>query len=148
MKALVLALALVSQALAKEPAIDSQYSPLPEKQIKCLVKNAFYEANGEGRLGRLLVTQVVFNRTTKDKDFCSTIYKEKQFSWTASKVKRIPWSDYLKIKSEVLELYFEFTHVPKHLRKATHFHTTSTKPYWSKSLVKVGVWKNHVFYAA
>lgn len=140
-------LVFVAQALATEPAIEKPQQLLSEKQLDCLIKNAYHEANGEGRTGRLLVTQVVFNRTT-DENFCKTIYDRKQFSWTSKKAKQIPTIDYNKISLEIQELFYGFTEIPKGLKKATYFHTTAVKPYWAKAFTKVGVWKNHVFYAA
>jgi spore germination cell wall hydrolase CwlJ-like protein len=123
---------------------------IPEKELNCLIKNAFYEANGEGKTGRNLVTQVVFNRTADEK-FCKTIYKPKQFSWTNSKKKRlakIPEESYEEIRREVLELYYGVSKVPKHLAHATHYHTTWVRPAWGKSFKVSGKWKNHIFYEA
>lgn len=123
---------------------------IPEKELNCLIKNAFYEANGEGKTGRLLVTQVVFNRAVDNK-FCNTIYRPHQFSWTSSKRKvrsSIPEESYKMLRTEVLELYYGVASVPKYLSSATHYHTKWVKPAWGQKFRIAGEWKSHIFYEA
>ena len=144
-----LAIACSTTIADTEPPENLQKA-LPDTELNCLIRNAFYEANGEGKTGRLLVTQVVFNRAT-DGNFCSTIHKPHQFSWTSSKKKRvakIPKESYIEIRKEVLELYYGFSKVPKYLETATHYHTTWVRPAWGKSFRIAGKWNNHIFYKA
>lgn len=120
---------------------------LPERQLKCLVDNAFYEANTEGRLGRMLVTQVVFNRTFSGEDYCKTIYKYKQFSWTLQKkLPGIPHKLRKELEREVLELYWGLEKVPKKFEDITHYHTRAVNPKWNRAFKVVGVFNQHVFY--
>jgi spore germination cell wall hydrolase CwlJ-like protein len=115
------------------------------RQLNCLVKNALHEAGGEGTIGRLLVTNVVFNRT-ENGNYCKTVYKYKQFSWTLYKEKKFDLEFKLKVKNEILEYYNNNINIPKHLKDATHFHATYVKPKWRKKMKYLGHWGNHHFY--
>jgi N-acetylmuramoyl-L-alanine amidase len=115
------------------------------RQLNCLVKNALHEAGGEGTVGRLLVTNVVFNRTS-DGNYCKTIYQYKQFSWTLYKEKQFDSNSKLKAKHEILEYYNNNAEIPRHLKDATHFHATYVKPKWRKKMEYLGHWGNHHFY--
>lgn len=118
---------------------------LPDRQLTCLAKNVYYEARGEDIVGKLLVTQVVYNRVTNN-DFCKVIYKSKQFSWTIKKQKSINKNDLLELRSLVIAFHNNFYELPDHLRQATHYHSIQVKPYWSKKLKYLGTWKSHRFY--
>lgn len=120
-----------------------RHSP-PESEVDCMVKNAFYEANGEGSIGRQLVMLVTHNRSPTN--WCSAVYAYKQFSWTLSPRKKIPETSYKKIRDEVLAFYAGYHEAPAQLRKATYFHTHNVSPSWAPKLKKLGVYKNHVFY--
>lgn len=117
---------------------------LPEHQLNCLVKNAYYEAMTEGRAGRQQVTKVVFNRT-KDNNFCKTIYLPNQFSWTLKKQKQVPKKAVAMLREEILSVYYGIEQVP--FPHATHYHTTKVKPVWRHKLAKLGVHRAHIFYA-
>lgn len=116
-------------------------------ELECLVKNAFHEANTEGEIGILLVTHVVINRArTKNKTYCETVYKYKQFSWTLFKEKQISDDNKIKIRNIILAYYYGFTKVPVQFQDASYYHTKKIRPYWSKSYECLGSWKNHIFY--
>ena len=118
------------------------------KQLKCLVRNAYYEAGNQGTVGRLLVTQVVINRAKANKEsFCKTIYKPKQFSWTLFRVKPIPKSEYNRTENEILRLLKREISVPFAFRHATHYHEKSIRPYWAKAEIRIGKYKDHIFYS-
>lgn len=117
---------------------------LDERQLDCMVKNAFYEANGEGAVGRQLVMQVVHNRAPGD--WCSAVYAYKQFSWTLSPKRPVPRASYELIKKEVIAFHAGYDEIPDSFRRATHFHTREVNPYWASKLKPLGHWKNHEFY--
>ena len=55
------------------------------KEIACLMKNAYNEARGEGEKGIALVTQVVLNRAKfSGKSVCAVLYEPEQFSWVSA----------------------------------------------------------------
>lgn len=124
---------------------QSKVKTLPDKELLCLAKNAYYEARGEGELGLLLVTQVVYNRVTGN-NFCDVIYRHKQFSWTLRKQKPISKEELMKLKWMMLAFHNDYYKIPDHLKEATHFHAVYIKPYWSRNLKYLGQWKNHRFY--
>jgi spore germination cell wall hydrolase CwlJ-like protein len=121
---------------------------LSKKQLTCLVDNAYHEAMGEGKVGRLLVTQVVLNRAhVKEESYCSIVYAHKQFSWTLAKRKHISPEIRKKLEYEIIELLHDIAEIPSDLKDATYFHTTSIKPYWVKTQQYLGTYKNHRFYS-
>jgi len=121
---------------------------LSKKQMTCLVDNAYHEAMGEGKIGRLLVTQVVLNRAyIKEESYCAIVYAHKQFSWTLEKRRNISFEIRKKLEYEIIELLHNITEIPEELRDATYFHTTSIKPSWSRKQPYLGTYKNHQFYA-
>jgi spore germination cell wall hydrolase CwlJ-like protein len=125
----------------------AQEASISIDDLDCLIKNAYHEAFGEGPLGMAVVTQVVINRAQKTREsLCETVFKYKQFSWTLGREKTLSQDSYERTKSTVLAVYYGFMEIPSHLKNATHFHTLQVKPYWSKSLKRLGVLKNHVFY--
>jgi len=120
---------------------------IAKEELDCLVINAYHEAMGEGRLGRLLVTQVVINRAERaSKSFCEIIFQANQFSWTLSPRKEISKEVYYNLAFEVYELYNNKSIIPIAFYDITHFHEIRIKPYWAAKLVQVGIYKQHVFY--
>ena len=120
---------------------------IAKEELDCLVINAYHEAMGEGRLGRLLVTQVVINRAERaSKSFCEIIFQANQFSWTSSKRKEIPKEVYYNLAFEAYELYNNKSIIPIDFYDITHFHEVRIKPYWAEKLIQVGTYKQHVFY--
>jgi spore germination cell wall hydrolase CwlJ-like protein len=125
-------------------------SSIPKSELKCLVDNAFYEARGEGHVGMLLVTQVVFNRAKQSNEsYCQTIYKKNQFSWTVMKgLRKIPTETRKEIESLVLNVHYGLVEyvLPSHLSHALFYHANYVNPTWFKTRKKLGYWGNHVFY--
>ena len=117
---------------------------IPENQLDCLVKNAYYEAMTEGKIGRQQVTKVVLNRT-RDNNFCKTVYLPYQFSWTLKKQKQVPRHTVGMLRKEALLIYYGIEQVP--FPRATHYHTKRVKPVWRHKLTKLGAHRAHVFYA-
>lgn len=106
-KVLALLMALSGNALASAGALPSQMlefashsyldgnlklSSSQQKELECLTKVVWYEARGESKRGKILVANVVQNRTTYGKPFattiCDVVYQRSQFSWTLNKRKR------------------------------------------------------------
>jgi hypothetical protein len=81
MKLLLLILIVFPMKLTMMNPTWATVVAIPEHQLNCLIKNAYYEAMTEGKIGRQQVTKVVINRT-RDNNFCKTVYQPYQFSWT------------------------------------------------------------------
>lgn len=117
-------------------------------ELHCLAKNAYHEAFGEGHIGMLLVTQVVFNRASKqNKNYCEVVYEPFQFSWTLQKrPKRIKEEDLIKIKYLIIRYINGLEKIPIVFSNATHFHTIRVNPKWNRKFTRLGVFKQHIFY--
>lgn len=117
-----------------------------ERDINCIVENAFHEARGEGLYGMLLVTQVVLNRSDYRNNFCEVVYKHKQFSWTDKKVKKVPKEFKIKIKPILMKLVNYEIAIHNKYSNAYFYHSVEIKPKWSKKVKYIGTYKNHKFY--
>lgn len=62
------------------------YSLISQKQLNCLAKNVYFEANGTSKLDYELVTTSVLTRSKKyGKSPCKVIYQPYQYSWVGKK---------------------------------------------------------------
>jgi spore germination cell wall hydrolase CwlJ-like protein len=127
------------------------------KQLDCLAKNIYWEAEGESIEGKIAVAQVTMNRLHSGKHgntICEVVYQRTkqnkfivcQFSWTCTrKSKMYPrnrkiFDESREIAINVMMENFRLTSV----RSAMYFHSTSINPGWNK--VKVAKIGKHVFY--
>lgn len=123
--------------------------------ITCLALNVFKEARGEPVQGQHAVALVTLNRVYRaglTKDICEVVFEPKQFSWTITDTRDgvlLPgkhpdrtsreWKRAEQSAREALYMQ-DFT------GGATHYHGVKVKPYWRKSMERVGRWGNHYFY--
>lgn len=125
------------------------------REQRCLAEAIYYEARGETYQGQMAVAEVVTNRVTSrhwPNTYCGVVYEGStratgcQFSFTCDgSLNRRPkgpaWRQSNTIAAQVLlGLVRPITH------RATHYHTTAIRPYWSGGLVKTGQIGSHVFY--
>jgi spore germination cell wall hydrolase CwlJ-like protein len=131
-----------------------------ERQLACLARNVFYEANGEPMAGQMAVAQVTVNRARSGlfpNDLCAVIAQSTivgsdtkvcQFSWycdsdiNKSKVIKPSESSYIAAR----RVFLEGQKVAKIDQDVMWFHQDSIKvnPRWPhKVATKIG---NHVFY--
>lgn len=144
-RVLVAALLLVSSSAYA--STTNPYTILfDEAQLKCLVKNIYYESRNQPVKGQEAVALVTINRL-KRKDFpntvCEVVYEKKQFSWTSNKklsVKnKAAWE---KAKSIALRVIMGNHSLGNF--KAINFHATYVNPDWN--MVKVAKIADHIFY--
>lgn len=137
--------------------------------FECLVKNAYYEARGEGVKGMEAVTAVAMNRMKRDNETaCAVIMKPKQWSWTLTHRLEHYVTDQRGLAVATRAVHSRFVagdavfrrhglgHVSgkivqtdrseSSLLSATHYHATYVKPYWAKHMKKLGRVGNHIFY--
>lgn len=117
------------------------------QQFQCMLSNIYHEARGEGVDGMQAVALVTLNRAAQnDTTICDVVYKRKQFSWTNT-VKHV--------RQKLTDNYDTVHHVASDAvagrivditSGATHYHTTRVKPYWAKTLDKIGQVGRHIFY--
>jgi spore germination cell wall hydrolase CwlJ-like protein len=139
MKGTILAMLLVFSVFSYK----EQVAQLPTKQeFHCLVKNVYYEARGESKLGKEAVAIVTLNRVRHPdypKSICGVVYQKKQFSWTIkpskAKINAKDWQD--SINAAVIAYNSKGF-------EATHYHNFTVRPNWG--LKRVAVIGNHIFY--
>ena len=130
-----------------------------ERQLTCLARNVFYEANGEPMAGQMAVAQVTVNRSKSDlfpNDLCAVVAQATviegdkicQFSWycdsRANKNKVIDKNSASYIAAK--KVLVDGQQVAKIDKDVMWFHEDSVKvnPRWPhKVATKIG---NHVFY--
>ena len=112
-----------------------------------MLKNIYHEARGEGVVGMQAVAAVTLNRAAQTgKSICDTVYAPKQFSWTnTAKTRNKPITGDINtahiVASQAIAGVLEDV-----TGGATHYHTKKVKPIWRKSLDKIAVINNHIFY--
>ena len=139
---------------------QQQQTKVLERQLACLARNVFYEANGEPMAGQMAVAQVTVNRARSGlfpRDLCAVVAqttivggdtKVCQFSWycdrdlNKTRIIKSSETSYIAAKS----VFLEGKKVANIDKDVMWFHETSIKvnPRWPhKVATKIG---NHVFY--
>lgn len=128
------------------------------KDLDCLTKNIFFEANTQTMRGKIAVAYVVINRKKDDNypnSVCGIIYQKTRdkktgktvamFSWTKNKTSyKIPYQEWHESRA-IAECVLT-RKCPDYLNGATHFHNTSVVPSWSRKLKFVGKIDDHKYY--
>ena len=139
---------------------QQQQTKVLERQLACLARNVFYEANGEPMQGQMAVAQVTVNRARSGlfpRDLCAVVAQSTivgsdtrvcQFSWYCdrdlNKARIIKPNDPSYIAAK--RVFLEGQKVANIDKDVMWFHETSIKvnPRWPhKVATKIG---NHVFY--
>ena len=137
-----------------------QQAKVLERQLSCLARNVFYEANGEPMAGQMAVAQVTVNRAKSGlfpRDLCAVVSQSTivggdtkvcQFSWYCdrdlNKTRVIKSSETSYIAAK--RVFLDGQKVAKIDKDVMWFHETSIKvnPRWPhKVATQIG---NHVFY--
>lgn len=137
--------------------LPTHFAFINPKQITCMAKNIYYEANGESVQGQAAIARVVLNRVAHGfgSTPCSVIYqttttataKVCQFSWVCDSTVSLSKTSAAyqraeKIAYEVLANDAYKDVVPK---STLFFHNIHVDPAWPyKQVAKVG---NHIFYS-
>lgn len=130
-----------------------------QRQIDCLARNIYWEANGEPFEGKVAVAQVTMNRLESGrygKDICQVVYYRQrirnmtacQFTWTCQNKARINIStrqSFKEIREIAVKVYFENYRL-QHLTKAMYFHNLSVRPSWMHHKTRVARIGHHIFY--
>lgn len=116
-------------------------------EFKCMLKNIYHEARGEGVEGMQAVALVTLNRAKQqDKTVCEVVYQRKQFSWTnTAKGRNKPITGdidtvHAVASQAIAGVLIDIT------SGATHYHTKQVKPVWRRAFDEVVVINNHIFY--
>jgi N-acetylmuramoyl-L-alanine amidase len=128
-----------------------EHSPVPSNaqatEFKCMLKNIYHEARGEGVEGMQAVALVTLNRAKQqDKTVCEVVYQRKQFSWTnTAKGRNKPITGNIDTVHAVASAAMN-DNIIDFTSGATHYHTKRVKPVWRRALDEVVVINNHIFY--
>lgn len=128
-----------------------EHAPVPSvaqvNDTLCMLKNIYHEARGEGVEGMQAVALVTLNRARQqDKSVCEVVYRRKQFSWTnTAKGRNKPITGSIDAAYNVASAAMS-NNLIDITGGATHYHTKAVKPIWRKSLDKIAVINNHIFY--
>lgn len=151
-----LALPFVLVTLSVAPAMaqgvvqeTAQIEAHKEQEIRCLQKNIYFEARGEGVEGMKAVAAVTMNRVNS-KEFpdtvCETVKQREgrrcQFSWVCAGLQHITdqraWETAGRIAVQAIS--GTLTH---RVGNAMFFHNTSAPNFRKKPIARIG---NHIFY--
>ena len=128
--------------------------PGPRDAAKtCLALNAYHEARGEGWAGQVAVGQVALRRAGLDfNHVCKEIFRPGQFSWTVERPRHgalpagVAWQWALAAAEEALQWAAHPEARTDYSNRATYFHATSVRPYWTRGLELVAMIGEHRFY--
>ena len=134
-------------------------SSTQRKELECLTKVIWFEARGESKRGKMMVANVVQNRTQFGKPFattvCDVVYQKNQFAWTKdSKKKHAKFKNLAKLHMKNEEKAVMDTvsvaiqtviFNPPKITNATHFCSIGEKCNF-KNVKKLGKIGNHTMF--
>lgn len=138
-------------------ALPSQFNCNPKNnplanEIMCHVCNCFHEGRGEYSEGRVNIQRVVYTRMLSEhypNTACEVIYQRSQFSWTlsSSKVNQVlgmgvPGAEGFKGCVQSVGRALQY----KGKWFASHYHTTSVRPYWASTCRGAKTFGAHIMY--
>lgn len=151
-----LTLLLSSQNLTEAKQIEFVQSvvanKVSEKDLHCLAKTIYHEANTEPLLGKYAVAYTTINRALHPKypgSICAVVRQPGQYSWFGAGKWRVSDSESYKEALSIARYIVEtFRHELDPTNGATMFHAKHVKPKWNwKKLRKTAKIGDHVFYA-
>lgn len=146
-------------SIVKKPAPIKLAEPnkANEREVKCLARNIYFEARGEGYVGQVAVAFVTANRAkhkSYPNDVCEVVTQRTpkvcQFSWVCThgdrKIKEHGnplWDEAVKVANLVLTHYNSMWDPTN---GALFYHANYVQPPWSKVFHKTAVIGAHIFY--
>jgi spore germination cell wall hydrolase CwlJ-like protein len=122
-----------------------------QSPIACLAVAIYHEARNQSELGQMAVASVILRRAAVPRrwgsSICGVIKRKDQFSFMTSRngFPRIyemdAWALSLSIARKAL-----LDGPPSDLAEADHYHATSVKPSWRRSMEVVAMIGDHIFY--
>jgi len=123
-----------------------------KREVQCLARNIYFEAQNQSILGQYYVAWVTMNRVEHKKwpsNVCSVVWQRHQFSWTHDgKSDRPKNKQVYAIAKMIAEdtLYDARTGADDLSKGALYYHAKYVEPYWNKNLVKLSQIDSHIFY--
>jgi len=152
---------LLAAAFVLFSATYAAAQEVPSKQVKCVAEAMYFEARDQGWKGMLAVGVVIKNRMMNPRwpsTACEVVRQGR--TWNGNPVRHKcqfsyycdgkherpaepgPWTTALDLAQQILVA--DLTIVG--LEDATHYHTTSVRPRWSRTMDQCGKIGQHVFY--
>lgn len=149
-----------AETFALPDPLDIQVTQLPTlEDFRCMRRNLYHEARGEGEVGMKAVAAVTMNRTRDPrypKTVCGVVEQKArgvcQFSWVCDR--RIPPEPKIRHESErnawelagrVAMMAFNGT-IGNLVGNATHYHATYVRPRWARKIQRIVQIGTHIFY--
>ena len=131
------------QVVSEPLPSTSKYS---EQDLRCLQKNIYFEARGEGVEGMKAVAAVTMNRVKsprfKPKTVCGIVHERNQFSWVSAGLSKITDLTAWRRAGDIAMMAFSGNMNHK-VGNSLFFHNKSVGSWGKKRHVVVG---NHIFY--
>ena len=134
---------------------------VPDREVKCLADNIYFEAKSEPYEGQLAVAQVTLNRVEHPeypKTVCGVVWQQSkdrrtgrrvaQFSWTLDGRSDVPKSKtaYEQAYAVAEEVLLYGTQSAIVGTEALFYHANYVKPRWSRQMERIARIGNHIFY--
>jgi spore germination cell wall hydrolase CwlJ-like protein len=136
------------------PVIQTAHKvKLSSADYQCLLKNVYYEAGVENRVGKIAVAQVTLNRVRSANypdTICDVVMQPSQFSWANNRDRRWThptgpkWETSKRIARQVIK---EGYRVPA-LQAAVFYHADYVSPAWKDSNAVIAQVGTHIFYTS
>ena len=134
---------------------------VPDREVKCLADNIYFEAKSEPYEGQLAVAQVTLNRVEHPeypKTVCGVVWQQNKDRRTGKRVAQFSWtldgrSDVPKSKTAYEQAYAVAEEVLLYGTQsaivgteALFYHANYVKPRWSRQRERIARIGNHIFY--
>lgn len=135
--------------------LDKQPLPVGGNDWRCLSEALYFEARGETVKGQFAVAEVILNRVKSGRfpdSACGVINQgtgkkyQCQFTYTCDGHKEVIKEKRAFERVAKVARYALDGFAPSLTKGATHYHTTSVRPSWSKVYTKTAAIGVHVFY--
>jgi N-acetylmuramoyl-L-alanine amidase len=114
--------------------------------ILWLALNVYHEGRCQEQLAQVAIAHVVLNRAQKSNlPIKEVVLKPKQFSWTE---KYTYFPDDPGAFKKAMEAAVIAVNGHDFTQGSDHYHKVGAKPYWAKSMNKIGRFGDHVFYVS
>lgn len=147
--AIPIAVAWRPLTFAVEPEKLVAEADLNPAQVRCLARNLYHEARGDGFTGMLAVANVTVNRARDYRwpaSICEVVFQENQFSWTTVDANKAETESSSWMQAQMIAKAVLRGELPDITKGSVFFHSITVKPVWRKELQHVARIGNHIFY--
>ncbi len=135
-----------------EDWLMAQPKPKGDAEWQCLTEALYFEARGESLDGQIAVAEVILNRVDSPlypRTVCGVVRQrvggDCQFSYVCAGRKKMREADAADLAGRIARAMLDGA--PRVLTAgATHFHTRSVKPSWSRRFARTARIGDHLFY--